>query len=57
MNAHYGNLKKGYEIIDFFRIAEEVYEASLTEFWEVWVLGSTDVLDLLASILRNSGID
>jgi len=57
MNAQFGNLKKGYEIIDFFRIAEEVYDAPLTEFWEVWVLGSADLLDPLASILRNSGID
>ena len=57
MNAHFGNLKKGYETIDFFRIAEEVYEAPLTEFWNVWVLGSEDLLDPLASILRNLGID
>jgi len=57
MNARFGNLKKGYETIDFFRIAEEVYEAPLTEFWNVWVLGSEDLLDPLASILRNLGID
>ena len=57
MNARFGNLKKGYEQTDFFRIAEEVYEAPLTEFWDVWVLGSADLLDPLASILRNSGID
>ena len=57
MNAHYGHLKKGYETIDFFRIAEEVYEAPLTEFWNVWVLGSEDLFGPLATILRNSGID
>jgi len=57
MNTHYGNLKKGYEQTDFFRIAEEVYEAPLTEFWNVWVLGSEDLLDPLAAILRNSGLN
>jgi predicted metalloprotease with PDZ domain len=57
MNARFGNLKKGYEQSDFFRIAEEVYEAPLTEFWNVWVLGSEDLLDPLATILRNSGLN
>jgi len=57
MNACFGNLKNGYETIDFFRIAEEVYEAPLTDFWDLWVLGSEDLLEPLASILRNSGID
>jgi len=57
MNARFGNLKKGYEQSDFFRIAEEVYEAPLTKFWNVWVLGSEDLLDPLATILRNSGLN
>jgi hypothetical protein len=57
MNARFGNLKKGYVQSDFFRIAEEVYEAPLTEFWNVWVLGSADLLDPLAAILRNSGLN
>ena len=57
MNTGFGNLKKGYEQSDFIRIAEEVYEAPLTEFWELWVYGSADLLDPLASILRNSGLD
>jgi len=57
MNARFGNLKKGYETIDFFRIAEEVYEAPLTEFWNLWVFGSEDLLGPLAAILRNSGLD
>jgi hypothetical protein len=34
-----------------------VYEAPLTEFWNVWVLGSEDLLDPLATILRNSGLN
>jgi hypothetical protein len=57
MTARFGHLKKGYEQRDFFRIAEEVYEAPLTEFWNVWVLGSADLLDPLATILRNSGLN
>lgn len=57
MNARFGNLKKGYVQSDFFQIVEEVYEAPLTEFWDLWVLGSADLLNPLASVFRNSGID
>lgn len=57
MNVCFGNLKKGYLQADFFQIAEEVYEAPLTEFWDLWVFGSEDLLDPLAAILRNSGLD
>jgi predicted metalloprotease with PDZ domain len=57
MNASFGNLKKGYFQSDFFQIVEEVYEAPLSEFWDLWVLGSADLLDPLASILRNSGLE
>jgi predicted metalloprotease with PDZ domain len=56
LNARFGNLKSGYVQSDFFRIAEEVYEAPLTDFWDLWVLGSGDLLEPLASILRLSGL-
>lgn len=56
MNINFGKLKKGYLQADFFQIAEEVYEAPLTEFWNLWVFGSEDLLDPLATILRNSGL-
>ena len=57
MNTHFGHLKKGYEQCDFFRIAEEVYEEPLTDFWNVWVLGSEDLFGPLATVLRNSGLN
>ena len=41
----------------FFRIAEEVYEEPLTDFWNVWVLGSEDLFGPLATVLRNSGLN
>lgn len=56
LNARFGNLKSGYVQSDFFSIAEEVYEAPLTDFWDLWVLGSGDLLEPLASILRLSGL-
>ena len=56
LNARFGNLKRGYEQSDFFSIAEEVYEAPLTDFWDLWVLGSADLLEPLASIMRLSGL-
>jgi predicted metalloprotease with PDZ domain len=56
LNAKFGNLKSGYVQSDFFSIAEEVYEAPLTDFWDLWVLGSGDLLEPLASILRLSGL-
>ena len=56
MNERFGKLKSGYTQSDFFQMAEEVYEAPLTDFWDLWVLGSMDLLEPLASILRQSGL-
>ena len=37
MNEEFGGLKKGYTLQDFIRIAEEVYEGDLREWFEEWV--------------------
>jgi predicted metalloprotease with PDZ domain len=56
MQNRYGQLKKGYTRQDFYALVEEVYEESLSEFWNRWV-GSSDPLESdIAMLLESVGL-
>ena len=56
MLAMKGQFKKGYTRREFYALVEEVYGASLREFWALWVEGNAPLGDELAHLLRFVGL-
>jgi predicted metalloprotease with PDZ domain len=56
MLAMQGQFKKGYTRFEFYALAEEVYGASLRDFWAVWVEGNAPLGEEIAHLLRFVGL-
>ncbi|MFL0162406.1 M61 family metallopeptidase [Aquirufa salirivi] len=56
MNERFGMKQQGYTLADVYQIVEEVYEASLTDFWQVWVEGNEPLEEPLNELLDFVGL-
>ena len=56
MLAMQAQFKKGYTRLEFYALAEEVYGASLRDFWAVWVEGNAPLGEEIADLLLFVGL-
>lgn len=56
MNQRFGRMKKGYSLSDFYSICEEVYEESMTDFFQKWYEGNECLLDELNDLIDHWGL-
>ncbi|MHA8063999.1 M61 family metallopeptidase [Aquirufa aurantiipilula] len=56
MNDRFGIKQQGYALADVYQVVEEVYEASLTNFWHLWVEGNDPLEGPLNELLDFVGL-
>lgn len=56
MNENFGRKELGYTLSDVYRIVEEVYEGSLTDFWRIWVEGNEPLEEPLNELFEFVGL-
>ncbi|MCZ2479532.1 M61 family metallopeptidase [Aquirufa nivalisilvae] len=56
MNDRFGIKQQGYALADVYQMVEEVYEASLTNFWRIWVEGNDPLEGPLNELMSFVGL-